>query len=245
MPRRPIIGVIGGNRVLPEVLGKAKAIGHAVARNGAILLTGGRPTAERDEVKAAAMVGALQDNRAAIICVLPKGKKDLENELHRTTKHMFIQTTLTSGQRNPINAMTSDSLFVLEGGSGTLAELGFALMEEKPVHFAGSFGALGDTLKNGKQDIIRKIDEGIAKYVEFTERQVTSTDVLARLDDLFCHEQPRIEVNFNNQSSVDEFVRTALKWLHHEFLELDSKFPGVTGVLSKPEFELWLKKVSQ
>lgn len=242
--RRPIIGVIGGNGVDEQTQHAAEALGANVARQYAILLTGGQPTGPSD-VKRAAMRGALRAMgvNARLIGILPADEVFRQHEHWNNDTQRFIQTRLSGAERNPINALTPDAMFVLAGKAGTLAELGFALAANKPIFFSkGSFDALRATFQVNAEErnkLRRLLIEGTPKYVELSRKGLTSdieNDLLAHL---FRDETEITE----GLPHANDFIQATIDGLGHAYRFMDSQFPGLHGVLTKAEFEEWLCKI--
>ncbi|HEX9940990.1 MAG TPA: TIGR00725 family protein [Thermoanaerobaculia bacterium] len=130
MNRKPVVGVVGGGgRTAPEgstVYRLAYETGALVARRGAVLLCGGR-----DGVMEAAAKGA-REAGGPTVGILP-GRDPRQGNPYLDCA---IATGLRDG-RNWINAHASDVLIALEGGPGTLSEIGLALKIGKPVVYLG------------------------------------------------------------------------------------------------------------
>jgi uncharacterized protein (TIGR00725 family) len=126
MPSRIIIGVMGpGENATPEENEVAYALGAAIAKQGWVVLTGGRSFGVMD----AAMKGA-SDNNGLTIGVLPR--EDTKGaSLHA---HIKIITGIGSA-RNNINILTSHVIVVLGMAAGTASEVGLALKANKKTIF--------------------------------------------------------------------------------------------------------------
>jgi predicted Rossmann-fold nucleotide-binding protein len=139
--RRIIVGAIGGDRQKEGAL----ALGKAVAEAGCILLTGGKLLTGQDpganEVKHAAMIGAVSAKGAGSIArlvgIIPDNRTEIvpgeRNWDESVEKSLFLLTGLPSNLRNLINGVTPDVLVAFGGGRGTLAELAFALAARKKI----------------------------------------------------------------------------------------------------------------
>lgn len=144
MARRPVIGVMGaGDGARPQDIAMARDLGAAVAREGWVLLSGGRDAGIMDAVN--------QGARAAgglTIGVLPTAD----------TSHLSdaVDVAIVTGMgsaRNAINVLSSDVVIACGvGGAGTASEIALALKSKKPVillndseesrrYFAGIGGA--------------------------------------------------------------------------------------------------------
>jgi hypothetical protein len=142
--RRLILGVIGGGEQQTEALELGKAIGRAQA----ILLTGGEALETSKEAKDAAMVGVTEVH-GRFISVMPRTEENPVPAEWDDDQDDFLQlrSGLTSEERDPINGLTPDALFVLKGGSGTLCELAFAVAGGKSLIFLESFATMLEKFK--------------------------------------------------------------------------------------------------
>jgi uncharacterized protein (TIGR00725 family) len=123
-----IIGVIGGALATDEVLAQAEAVGRELARRGCVLICGGL-----GGVMEAACRGAQQAG-GTTIGVLPGEDRDEANP--------YVTLPIVTGvgrARNLIIVLTAEALIAVDGGYGTLSELGFALQYGKPVVGLGTW----------------------------------------------------------------------------------------------------------
>jgi serine/threonine protein kinase len=143
MNRKPIIGVMGGNKQAEAMATDARLVGAKVSLLGHILLTGGR-CVDNSDVKNVSMVGAAEAELtsgtiARLIGIIPeKPRRWDDNHPNR----LFLSTGLRSAERDPINAATPDVLIFFAGNSGTLCELSFAVQARKPRLFWNAAQAL-------------------------------------------------------------------------------------------------------
>jgi uncharacterized protein (TIGR00725 family) len=121
---KKIIGVMGGGEDATEEACKhAYRLGQLVAERGWILLTGGRNIGVMD----AAPAGA-KSRGGLTIGIL--GDKDTE----RASANCDICIVTGIGDaRNNINVLSSDVVIACEGSLGTITEVSFALINNKPV----------------------------------------------------------------------------------------------------------------
>lgn len=121
--RRTVIGVMGGSRADVRTAELAYELGRGIARQGWVLLNGGRPTGVMDaSARGAHEAGGLT------IGVL------FETEMANASPHLdlVLPTGLGAG-RNIINVLASDVVVACRGSGGTLSEVALALRYERPV----------------------------------------------------------------------------------------------------------------
>ncbi len=122
--RRLQIGIIGDSKIRSEKqFNIAYEIGKGVARSDSILICGGR-----GGVMEAAVRG-VHDANGISIGILPEGADSAEVSPYLTVK---ISTYLHWG-RNPIVSLSSDGVIACGGGVGTLSELSYAALYNKPI----------------------------------------------------------------------------------------------------------------
>src|SRR3990172_4457399 len=117
-----IIAVIGGEEAPAEALAQAEAMGREIARRGCTLICGGR-----GGVMEAACRGA-REAGGHTIGVLPG--------TDRSEANPYVELAIVSGvgrARNLIVALSADAVIAIDGGYGTLSEIGFALQYGRPV----------------------------------------------------------------------------------------------------------------
>jgi hypothetical protein len=142
--RRRIVGAMGGD-LEPTQAAMARSFGEAVARAGAILLTGGAPwtetlsRTEREQTKNAAMIGAIDaDPGARLIGIVPSRTR----EWSETDRRLLLRTGLQHQQRNVMTGATADVVVAFPGSVGTLSEVCFAAATRRPLLFCGSVASL-------------------------------------------------------------------------------------------------------
>lgn len=120
-----IVGVMGaGEEATAEDLSKALELGELIARQGWILLTGGR----RAGVMQEANRGAKLVQGSLTIGILP-------NALAAVSEFVDLAIITDMGQaRNNINALSSQVVVACgAGGAGTVSEIALAIKAGKPV----------------------------------------------------------------------------------------------------------------
>jgi hypothetical protein len=127
-----IVGVVGGgDDVLRENYELAYRLGGLIAKEGWVLLNGGRPVG----IMEASARGA-KENNGLTVGILPGGSA--------SDASCYIDIPIVTGMgsgRNNINVLSSDVIIALAGKAGTISEIALAL-------------------KNGKQVILLNFDTG-------------------------------------------------------------------------------------
>lgn len=123
----PIIGVMGGSEVSPEVAALARELGGALATEGWTVLSGGRDAGVMAAVsEGAASVGGL------VVGILP------DRDLDRASPHLTVPIVTGLGEgRNVLNILSSYVVVALPGAAGTLSEIAIALKNRKPLLLLG------------------------------------------------------------------------------------------------------------
>lgn len=117
-----IIGVIGAGEAREELLRIAEEVGRLLAKEGAIVITGGL-----SGVMEAASRGAFLEG-GITVGILPTLKKEDANP--------YVKIPIPTGMgeiRNALIVRASDALIAIGGGYGTLSEIAFALKTGKRV----------------------------------------------------------------------------------------------------------------
>ncbi|MDR4504023.1 MAG: TIGR00725 family protein [Candidatus Scalindua sp.] len=132
MTRKICISVIGSGShegdLDEEVLGIAKEVGREIALRGAVLVCGGL-----GGVMLAAAKGA-KDGGGITVGLVPGENPDSANP--------YIDISLPTGlghARNVLVAYSGDAVIAISGSLGTLSEISFALMKEKPIIGIGTW----------------------------------------------------------------------------------------------------------
>lgn len=121
---RAVVGVMGsgedGDAALLEL---ARDLGAAIAREGWVLLNGGRACGVMD-----ASARGASDAGGLVVGVLP------DDDAHSASRHLDVAIRTGMGDaRNAINVLSSDVVIALAGGAGTLSEVALALKAGRPV----------------------------------------------------------------------------------------------------------------
>lgn len=140
---RKVISVIGGTAVSPSVLELARKVGRAVAEQGAVLLTGGRGGVMEAASKGAREAGGLT------IAFLPGPDRTQANP------YVDIAFPTDLGEaRNALIAGCAHAVIALEGGPGTLSEIGLALKRGVPVVSLGGWQIPGVVEAKGPEEAV-------------------------------------------------------------------------------------------
>jgi uncharacterized protein (TIGR00725 family) len=116
------VSVVGGSSVTDEQRSVAEQVGREVGRRGHELVCGGRGGVMR-----AACRGASEEG-AHTVGILPGDDPAGANP--------HVETAIATGlghARNPLVVMNGDGVVAVDGGPGTLSEIGHALVYDRPV----------------------------------------------------------------------------------------------------------------
>jgi len=118
----------GGEELAPEIYRLAYHLGELIAKEGWVLLNGGRPAG----VMEASAKGA-RENGGLTVGVLPGKDGGAASD--------YIDVVIATGMgdgRNYINALSSDIVVALPGKAGTVSEIALALKNRKKVILLGA-----------------------------------------------------------------------------------------------------------
>lgn len=122
--RKIQIGVIGDSSTSTEVVKLAYEVGKEVAIQRAVLLCGGR---------GGVMLGAskgCKEHGGLVVGILP----GIDEKSSEANPYLDVAIPTNMGwTRNSIVPMASDGVIVIGGKSGTLSEIAFAWMYNKPI----------------------------------------------------------------------------------------------------------------
>jgi uncharacterized protein (TIGR00725 family) len=123
-----LIGVLGGKQCGPKVAQRAFEVGQLIAQRGGVLVSGGLGGVMEAASRGASEAGGL------CIGILPGD--------HSKEANRYIHIPIPTGigyARNVIIVRTAQALIAIGGRFGTLSEMAFALIMEKPVISLGSW----------------------------------------------------------------------------------------------------------
>jgi uncharacterized protein (TIGR00725 family) len=126
------VSVIGGGDVDGATAAQARAVGRLLGERGHVVVCGGL-----GGVMEAACAGASAAG-GRTIGILPTADRDDANE--------YVDTAIATGlghARNALVVMNGDAVVAVDGGVGTLSELGFAGVFDRPVAGLGTHEVAG------------------------------------------------------------------------------------------------------
>lgn len=148
--RRPQVTVIGNSQASPEAIALAEGVGELLGRLGCVVISGGGTG-----VMEAVSRGAKR-NGALTIGILPGDRLDAGNP--------WLDVVIPTGigyARNSANVLAADVVIAVGGSSGTLSELAYAWLYDKPIIAltgAGGWAAqlAGERLDDRRADSIER-----------------------------------------------------------------------------------------
>jgi hypothetical protein len=145
------IAVIGGSQPSSKESRLAEAVGHELAKQGAVLVCGGL-----GGVMEAACKGARSED-GVTVGILPGDSRDTANP--------YVQIPIVTGMgyaRNVAVVKSAQAVIAIGGNYGTLSEISYALANGIPVIGLNTWSLS----KNGKQDNSITIVKSPAEAVE-------------------------------------------------------------------------------
>jgi uncharacterized protein (TIGR00725 family) len=126
------VSVIGGGSVGEATAERARAVGRLLAERGYVVVCGGLGGVMEAVCAGASEVGG------ETMGILPTADRRDANE--------YVDTAVATGlghARNAMVVMNGDAVVAVDGGAGTLSELGFAGVFDRPVAGLGTHDVAG------------------------------------------------------------------------------------------------------
>jgi uncharacterized protein (TIGR00725 family) len=172
MPKHPLrrqqVSIIGSSEADAAMLQLAEQAGAVVAKLGFALVTGGR-----DGIMAASSKGCAEAG-GIVLAVVPGTSMNEANE----HTHYVIPTGL-GWARNVITAIAGDIIVVIGGAAGTLSEIAFAWMYDRPIISLSASGGWAKELAGRKIDHRR--EDVVVECKTIAEFETALTTQKARL----------------------------------------------------------------
>ncbi len=146
------VGIIGGN--LPDTLSleNAERMGELIAKNGYILVNGGMKGVMEASARGAKSVNGL------VIGILPGKSRDDCNS--------YVDIAIPTGlgyMRNPLVILNSDIVVAIDGGYGTLSEIAYTQIYNRPVFGLNTWNIKGVVPLSTPEEVINRINEYFRK----------------------------------------------------------------------------------
>jgi len=156
-----LIGVVGGGgEISPEIAGLAEEVGREIARHGAALVCGGLGGVMEAACKGASGEGGMT------IGILPGDS--------RRTANPYVKIPIVTGMghaRNVAVVKSSQVIIAIDGGYGTLTEIGHALQCGIPVVGLKTWSMAIDGRPDNKIIIAKSPKEAVEKAMEMVKDQ--------------------------------------------------------------------------
>ena len=167
--RRRQIAVIGDGEAGELIEKTAEDIGGRIAEFDAVLITGGHGGVMEAACRGAAMKGG------TCVGIIRSG------DLSRANRHcnVVIGTELEHA-RNVLTVLSSDAVIAIGGGAGTLSEICFAWIHNRPIFILRGYGGWSDRLNNSTEldkrrsthmcsyESVDELFDGMAAYMKWT-----------------------------------------------------------------------------
>ncbi|MDR5671703.1 putative Rossmann fold nucleotide-binding protein [Halalkaliarchaeum sp. AArc-CO] len=116
------VSVIGGSSVSDRTAARAEAVGRLLAERGHVVVCGGLGGVMEAVCRGAREVGG------ETIGILPTDRPEDAND--------YVETPIATGlghARNALVVMNGDAVIAIDGGPGTLSEIGLAGVFDRPI----------------------------------------------------------------------------------------------------------------
>ncbi|MGM0590177.1 MAG: TIGR00725 family protein [Halobacteriota archaeon] len=149
------VSVIGSSTVSDDVARTAEDLGRLVAQRGHTLVCGGL-----GGIMEAACRGA-RDADGTTVGILPGEDPTAAND--------YVETAVATGMghaRNALVVLNGDGVIAIDGASGTLTELGFALVYDRPIAGIGTHDIDGVEAVETPEQAVQYIERATGNRVE-------------------------------------------------------------------------------
>lgn len=148
-------GVIGGSQISKEISKIAWEVGRLIAENRGILICGGLGGVMESACKGAKEAGGLT------IGILPGRKKEDANP--------YVDIAIPTGlgeARNMLVIFNSDAVIAIDGSYGTLIEISYALLHNKPVFGIKTWHLYQDDIEDKAVIHCHNPQEAVSKAIQ-------------------------------------------------------------------------------
>ncbi|MFC4550073.1 MULTISPECIES: TIGR00725 family protein [Halorussus] len=151
------VSVVGGGTVTEEQAAAAEAVGRHLAERGHTIVCGGLGGVMEAACRGASEAGG------TTIGILPGEDRAAANP--------YVDVAVATGlghARNPLVVMNGDAVIAVDGGPGTLSEIGFAGVFERPIAGLGTHDAPGVEPVETPEAAVRFVESAVG---ETTDRE--------------------------------------------------------------------------
>ncbi|WP_327051245.1 TIGR00725 family protein [Halomicrococcus gelatinilyticus] len=153
------VSVIGGSTVTDAEAERAEEVGRLLAERGHTLVCGGLGGVMEAACRGASEAGG------HTVGILPGEDRRAANP--------HVDTAIATGlghARNPLVVMNGDAVVAVDGGSGTLSELGFAGVFDRPAAGLGTHDAPGVESVETPDEAVAYVERAVESEGEFRKR---------------------------------------------------------------------------
>ena len=156
------VSVIGGGRVVPDdaAYATAREIGRRCGRRGYDVVCGGRAGVMEAACRGASEAGG------RTIGILPGEDPGTANP------HVDVPIATGLGHaRNPLVVMNGEAVIAVDGGVGTLSELGFAGVFERPTAGLGTHDVPGVEVVESPRAAVAFVESAVSERMVESDRE--------------------------------------------------------------------------
>jgi len=140
-----VSGAAEGDCLNPETIEKAEKVGEAIAKSGAVLVTGATTG-----IPHAAAKGAKKENGISIGFSPAASRADHMKRYHLPVNYLdlIVYTGFGYSGRNLILTRSADAVIIICGRIGTLNEFTVAFEDRKPIGILEGSGGMADEIED-------------------------------------------------------------------------------------------------